>query len=278
MSQAACVRVLSISGALAAARRQCTPECFCYHATWRIFRLAGLKGNPTWHTGFYARALAEHPVRPRARVLVCGSSDETMPRVLAALLDNPVLIVADACRTPLALAGAWGHRTGTMMVTVRSRAPHLEGISERFDVIVTDGLLSLLPSAADRQALIARLAGLLAPSGLLLYTTRIAGTSGRLEYDRIGRLVQALAAAAWPGPAAQCYRLARHRLRAASRPSPFATPGQVADAFRSGFGQVRLFTCAAPASTALGLHPASWVGRVSTCAAVAATTPLGSRP
>ncbi|MFD8560641.1 hypothetical protein ACFV1N_25490 [Streptosporangium canum] len=264
----------SVATAFAAARLLCAPGCFPYHATWRAFRLAGLKGSPAWHTGFYAHALASGPARqPQPRVLVCGSSDETMPRVLATLLSEPIFTVADACPTPLALVDAWAARTGIAVATVRSTAPWLAEVTGPFEVIATDGLLSLLLDPADRTALITRLAALLSDDGMLLYTTRIAGPSGRLEYDRPGRLVQALAAAAWPAPAAERLRLARHRLRQPARPSPFTTPEQVADAFRAAFGQVRPLTRADPPTAALRLHPAFLTRRNSTCVAVAALAP-----
>ncbi|WP_157556372.1 class I SAM-dependent methyltransferase [Herbidospora yilanensis] len=259
---------LTIRGAWSAARENCAPGCFCYHASWRLFRQAGLKGNPRWHTAFYQRALAE---RQPSTALVCGSSDETMPQILTELQPGMQITVADACPTPLTLINTWAKETGTQVFTLRSEAPELAGVSGSFDLIVTDGLLSLLPSPADREAVITRLAGLLSEDGLLLYTSRIAGRAGYLEYDRIGRAGQALAATTWPATSAERMVLARQRLRHPSRPSPFASPDQIADAFRNGFGQVRLFTRSAPPTVALALHPAFLIGRGSVCVGIAAT-------
>ncbi|MFI9591182.1 hypothetical protein [Nonomuraea sp. NPDC052265] len=232
--------------------------------------MSGLKSSPSWHAGLYRRALAD---RTPSHALVCGSSDETMPQVLTRIVPGLRLTVADACSTPLQLVEAWAAWGGADVATVRSHAPDLAGLSGPFDVIVTDGLLSLLPTPADRNALITRLAGLLADDGVLIYTTRIAGRRARLEYDRPGRVVQALAAAAWPAPPAERLRLARHRLQRPSRPSPFTAPEQVADAFRGGFDQVRVVTRTAAPTLALAMHPAFLTGRGSVCVGVTATHP-----
>lgn len=261
------VTPVSLVDAWAAARVHCTPSCFCYHAPWRLFRQAGLKGSPDWHTGFYRQALTG---RTPSRALVCGSSDETMPRVLARLVPGVAITVADACAAPLTLVDAWADGAGVDVDTVRSRAPELAEVSGQYDVIVTDGLLSLLPEPADRDALIARLAGLLTDDGVLLYTTRIAGPAGRLEYDRLGRAVQALAATTWPAPAAERLQLTRERLRHPSRLSPFTTPGRLADAFRAEFDEVRLFTRAVAPTLALAVHPAFLARRGSVCVGVSA--------
>src|SRR5690349_551647 len=82
---------LSLSGALTAARKNCGGGCFAYHATWRLTRLLGLKGNPAWHEGFYRQALTDTGLLPPrsgrvVRVLVCASADETMLAVLARIL------------------------------------------------------------------------------------------------------------------------------------------------------------------------------------------------
>lgn len=261
---------LTVADAWSVARRNCERSCYCYHCTWRLFRLAGLKSSPAWHEGFYRRALTG---RTPSRALVCGSSDETMPQVLTRIVPGMHVTVADACATPLQLVEAWADWGGADVATVRSHAPELAGLSGPFDVIVTDGLLSLLPTLAARNALITRLAGLLAGDGTLLYTTRIAGPAGRLEYDRPGRVVQALAATGWPAPPAERLRLARERWRSPSRPAPFTTPAQLGDAFYDGFEQVRLFTRAAAPTPALALHPAFLTGRGSVCVGVAATRP-----
>ncbi|WP_061294110.1 class I SAM-dependent methyltransferase [Herbidospora cretacea] len=261
---------LTIRGAWSAARQNCAPGCFSYHASWRLFRLAGLKGNPRWHGAFYRRALDD---RQPSTALVCGSSDETMPQILTELQPDIQITVADTCPTPLTLINAWAKKTGARVSTLRSEAPQLDGVSGAFDLIVTDGLLSLLPTSADREAVIARLAGLLSEDGLLLYTTRIAGPAGHLEYDRIGRAGQALTAATWPVASAERVQLARQQLRRLSRPSPFTSPDQIADAFRSSFGQVHLFTRSAPPTIALALHPAFLTGRGSLCVGIAATQP-----
>ena len=192
------------------------------------------------------------------RVLICAASDETTLAVLSRLLrPRPITVtLIDACRTPLLLAARYARQHHIDLTTTQVRAPYLPVWDQPFDLAVTDGLLSLLPGPGDAGALLARLAAALRPDGLLLYTTRIAGPAGVLEYDRLGRAVQSLTAAAcWPGPAAERRRLAQQVRTRTSRPNPFTTPAAVRDAFTPHFDAVRLFTRTAPHSAALRLHP-----------------------
>lgn len=269
---------LGITGAVSVARACCPPGCFTYHAAWRLFRRTGLKGNPTWHTGFYATALAGHrpPTDRPVRVLICAASDETMLAVLSRLL-RPCLVtvtLVDACRTPLLLAAAYARHHGIDLRTIHAHAPDLPHLGEPFDIVVTDGLLSLLPHPDDADALLGRLAAALDPTGILLYTTRIAGQSGILEYDRLGRVIQSVTAAAfWPGTAAQRRQLAHQARTRVARPNPFQNPADVQSAFSRHFTTVRMFTRTTPHSVALRLHPATYRGTSSISVGILATTP-----
>ncbi|NJC74093.1 class I SAM-dependent methyltransferase [Planosporangium thailandense] len=269
--------VLTLPGAVTAARAHCQPDCFAYHATWRLFRHTGLKGHPGWHAGFYAQALAAHPLptyRP-VRVLICAASDEMMLAVLTRLIGARRLLVTlvDACPTPLRLAAAYAHRHHITLTTVRARAPELPDWHDCFDLVITDGLLSLLPHPHDADALLARLTAALDPDGLLLYTTRIAPT-GTLEYDRLGRAIQATTARlAWPGPRNERRSLARTVRTRRSRPSPFNSPDDVHAAFTQHFRDVRLTTRSRPHTLAVRLHPTTRHGAGSISIGVAATHP-----
>ncbi|MEU6718360.1 class I SAM-dependent methyltransferase [Nonomuraea sp. NPDC046802] len=269
---------LSVSGAWQTARHLCPRGCFAYHATWRLFRQMGLKGSPHWHFDFYQTALASRPAGQPTRALVCGSSDETMPALLADLMPELSIVVADACDTPLHLVSAWAAQSTADVITRRSHAPALKSIDGPFDLIVTDGLLSLLPEAADRDLLIARLASMLADDGLLLYTTRIAGPGGRLEYDLPGRLLQSLAALTWRGHPVERLTIALHRWLRPSRTAAYTGAQQVADAFHAAFGHVDMWVTAVPPSLALAVHPVRWIGRGSLRVGVAATHPNRGTP
>ncbi|MEU7906383.1 hypothetical protein [Actinoplanes sp. NPDC049118] len=268
---------LSVPGAALTARHYCQPACFGYHAAWRICRRTGLKGNPRWHVGFYRTALDAHalPAGRLLRVLICAASDETMLAVLARLLPAHRLEVrlVDACRTPLLLAAAYARRHHLTLTTVQAHAPNLPDL-DQFDLIATDGLLSLLPHRADADALLARLAAALHPDGLLLYTTRLAGTGGVLEYDRAGRALQSAAfRALWRGPTEQRRKLAEEAWQHRSRPNPFSSMREIAAAFGETFSQVRVHTRTQPATTAQRLHPAARRGATSVSVGVAAAAP-----
>lgn len=184
--------------AMRTARCHCSERCFPYHATWRLFRHTGLKGTPAWHLGFYRTAVEswKHDPEYSLRVLVVGAADETALTVLDRLLgrDRLEIHLIDACPTPLHLARAHAYWTGTDLHERPDRVPELATCTGPFDLIITDGLLSLLPTAQQRTATVTRFAQLLADEGLLLYTARIAGSAGVLEYDRLGRHVMAATA------------------------------------------------------------------------------------
>jgi hypothetical protein len=267
---------LSVPGSLAVARACCPPECFAYHAAWRFFRRTGLKGHPGWHVGLLRLLVAEQPPSPGpVRVLICAASDEAMLACLTRVLDPDRLRVQmlDACPTPLVLASAYAARHGIALTTRRHRVPGLPDFDAPFDIAVTDGLLSLLPRPGQRSELLGQIAARLAPGGLFVYTTRIAGPSGVLEYDRLGRVVQALAArVAWRGPVEERRRMARQVLGKVSRPSPFTSPAQLTEAVAEHFAEVRTFVRRSPASLPVHAHRLLH-GEAGTCVGISATVP-----
>jgi SAM-dependent methyltransferase len=265
-----CGSTLTLRGAMATARSNCAPDCFAYHVSWRVFRRLGLKGNPFWHQGFYAAALTTwpRPVGAATRVLICGASDEAMLATINRLFggspgpSRPTVHMIDACPTPLLLARAYADAHRIALTATVSTAPHLPGVAGRFDVIVTDGLLSLLPEPGDRLALIRRLGDLLAPGGLVLYTTRLAGRRGVLEYDRLGRLLRAaVTAGTWPRSGR--LTLGRRALTGSSRPNPYTSAAHLRAAFDDHFQHVALSMTHRPASRALRVHPWTLADRIT---------------
>ncbi|MGH3712139.1 MAG: hypothetical protein ACRDT4_01535 [Micromonosporaceae bacterium] len=267
---------LTVPGALAVARAHCTVDCFPYHSLWRLFRRTGLKGHPGWHAGFFRAHLnaPRDPQRP-VRALVCAASDEAMlATVLACAGPRVAAHMVDACETPLILAAEYARRHHVELTVEQARLPAASWAPGRFDVVVTDGLLSLLPSGHDRDALLAQLADRLDPGGRLLYTTRITRSGSVLEYDLLGRAVQAVAARwTWRGGPAQRRELAARVRSRTSRPSPFGSLTDLRQAFGGQFDRVRLFVRHDPASVALRVHPDAWRGAGSVCVGVLATQP-----
>lgn len=251
---------LTLTGTLKTAREHCT-DCFAYHATWRAFRTTGLKGHPGWHREFYRLALHRSRLAyaDRLRVLICGASDEAMPATLAGLVGAARLDVhlVDRCTTPLKLAATYAEHTGLNLTTHQATAPELPIFDRPFDLVVTDGLLALLPRDAV-PATITSLAGLLHEDGALAYTARVTQPPRtRLEYDRPGRWIQAATIlAAHPDPPHLRRAHAAALLHRPSRTSPFSTPGRVQDAFASAFADTAAYVNRYPASLAQRLHPA----------------------
>lgn len=277
------MNTLTLTGALRQARATCDRTCFPYHSTWRLHRRVGLKGHPGWHTPFYARALAHTGLADRARLraLVCGTSDEQMTATLTALVGTHRLDIhlVDRCPTPLALARAYADRERLTLTTHLATAPDLPTFEEPFDLVVTDGLLSLLPTPDAVERTIDALADALRPDGALLYTARVTRPPRTtLEYDRVGRWIQtAVTLGAWPRPWRERHAAARvHRSRP-SRTTPYTTPESVRSAFTGAFTHVRADIEARPATWAQRLHPAHLHGTTSLRVGVTATAPASTK-
>jgi hypothetical protein len=260
-----------------AARLLCEPSCFAYHASWPLVRGIGVKASPRWHAGFYRRELdrvgllRDH--RP-LRVLVAGTADHTMLAVLAELVAPHRLDVhvVDQCGTSLWAVGQWAALAGpgslrTVQARLQDYAP-----GSRYDVVVTDGVLSLLPDTAARHRVLARLGGALADGGLLLYTTRLT-TSRALEYDLAGRVVQTAAALTWIRAQPSARRLAVERWRRPSRSAAYGNTAQLRDDLHLFFGDVAVHVDATAPTAALRVHPRRWRGHGSTVVRIAASHP-----
>ncbi len=250
---------LTLRGALVVAQEHCAAECFGFHSTWELLRRCGLRSHPGWHTAFHADALtrAELPAARRIRVLLLGAADEAMLAVIAGVLGAARVDahMVGACATPLRLAGAYAARHGIALTVHQGDVEGLPTWPQPFDLVVIDGLLPLLPTAADGDVLLSRLAGALGPGCPLLYTGRVAGPAGAVEYDRLGRLLRAAALRwAWPGATAQRRTVAAD-LRRASRATPVLDSDTLLTQFERHFGRVEATADHSPPSLALRLHP-----------------------
>src|SRR6266542_3823270 len=177
-------------------------------------------------------------------------------------------------RSPSPAATPTGHHR-LDLTTQQADVEHLHLGGERYDLIISDGLLSLLGHNSDQ--LIGRLARLLTPGGLLAYTTRLTHPGHRLEYDHLGRALQTLACLCWPASPAERLRLAARAWSTAVRVSPFTDEHAVRAAFTPPFATVTLHATPSAASLALRLHPLTLTGRGSRRVVVAATNPTPTR-
>jgi ubiquinone/menaquinone biosynthesis C-methylase UbiE len=252
---------------LAVARRNCSRQCFTYHAAWKLFRGLDIKSHPRWHAGFYERALSciSAGSQEQIRGLVCGAADESMLRTVATLVDPARLSVTlvDRCRTPLTLSERFAARRGLRLETRLGLAEELEFSEDSFDFAITDGLLSLIGSEEGRDQVIGRLHSMLKPGGRLIYTTRLTEGNRPLEYDKLGRVAYCLVAPFWRGGWKEKRQLIAKQFRATVRTSPFDNPEQIRDAL-GRFRSVHLETTSSPPSVALRVHPYRLSGKAST--------------
>jgi hypothetical protein len=265
------------------ARRSCQPGCFAYHASWPLVRAAGLKASPRWHSDFYRTQLAKagllQPNGP-LRVLIAGAADHTVLQVLTQLVDPTRLHVTlvDRCATPLKVATRWATRHDVTLNTHNGEIQHLPAPHTAYDVALTDGLLSLLPSAEQRHQALDQLASAIAPDGLFLYTTRLTVSARPLEYDLLGRILQSLAATTWPHDSPTRAQLAVDRWHRPARSTPYATAQQLHDDLSTHFTHVHITTNDQPANTAQRLHPNRQRGIPSTILRAVAGQPKADQP
>lgn len=250
------------------ARRTCTPGCFGYHATWPLVRTLGLKASPRWHADHYRTALAT--LRPAdgqpLRVLVAGAADHVAVATLAAVADSHPLVlhVVDRCPTPLAAIDAWAAHHHVTATTQLGRIEDLDASSEPYDAVACDGLLSLLADPEARSHVLGRVAAALAPTGLLIYTTRLTVGGRPLEYDIAGRILQTAASAAWPHPTRDRLHVALDRWRRPARSAPYTAVDQLRTELASHFAAVTVDVDPTPPTTALRCHPRHMLHRAGT--------------
>jgi hypothetical protein len=240
-----------------AARRHCRPDCFGYHATWPLVRAAGIKASPSWHRDFYRSELSAAGLATgtnRVRILIAGTADHTLTRVLAELIDphRLDLTVIDRCPTPLKSTGRLALDLGVPALRLETASiPEFPTVIPAVDVAVTDGLLSLLPDETRRRATLAWLAASLKPSGTLLYTTRLTADAEPLDFDRLGRAIQTAAALTWPRREPRRRSLALTTWRRPARAAPYTDAGQLHDEISREFGHVQIHADPEPPTPAL---------------------------
>src|SRR2546423_4130190 len=221
--------VIGIGESWAVARGACDDSCFCYHAPWKLFCRANVKGQPRWHATFFRRVAARVP-RDRdggQRILICGAADEQMLRLLDGVVGGEAEIdFLDCCATPLELATRWAERNGrTPPRLLRVRVEEHAFPRDHYHGIFSDGLFSFMSSPSQRDAILRQLHGTLRPGGLLAYSTRVTRDGRPLEYDLPGRLIQAAAALSSAVPWRDRIDLGRRQLRRPAPTSPFSRAG-----------------------------------------------------
>jgi hypothetical protein len=209
--------------------------CAWYHGTWPALHALGLAGTPERHAAFFDRAFREAIAGGRSRLLVCGTADAGMLGVALRAFDaagvRPEATVLDRCPTPLRVSAEYARRAGLDVEqwVVDVFDAHRPGA---FDLVCTHGLLAFIPDALRPEA-VRRLAGLLAPGGMLLTTSSIAGDSAP---DPTGFSAEAATAFA-----------ERARAGAAATPTLGVSPDQFAEAAREWASRVRSHPVRSPA-------------------------------
>jgi hypothetical protein len=266
-------------GQLRQARRTCPPGCFGYHAAWPACRRLGIKSHPGWHRDFLTAALTSHPAaatRP-LDIVLAGAADDRMLTTLAKVpLAYPARFhLIDRCLTPLACNVATASRLGLHLTTDQRDLPGPPGEKQfdapfglpaaSVDLVVTDGLLSLLASRAAVTDVLAEVTGLLRPGGLFCYTTRLTARPGQcLEYDRTGRLLQTATTLSFlPAPLAGRWGAARRTWSRPARTAAFSSADDVVDALAAGLTLTDVHV-RRPPSVLLTVHPRRLSGAGST--------------
>lgn len=260
------------------ARQTCEPGCYGYHATWPLLRRLGLKASPLWHADLYQEHLTDLGDQHRPRILVAGAADHMAVKTLSQVLDSRwvYIEVVDRCTTPLATIDRW---FGVDHLTFHQGIEDLDLGELLYEAVVCDGLLSLLPDDAARHQVLSRLAAVLRPTGRLIYTTRLSVDGRPLEYDLVGRLVQAAASLTWRRrPPTRRRQVALDRWRSPARSAPYITVARLRSDLEQHFADVEIDVDTRPPTRALRLHPRHLVrGAASSVVRVTATAPIGAQ-
>jgi 2-polyprenyl-3-methyl-5-hydroxy-6-metoxy-1,4-benzoquinol methylase len=176
--------MISTAKGLSIARQHCSPECYPYHAAWKVFCRLNIKSQPRWHAGFYTRALDRlHLLHQDTTALICGAAADSMLATLAELVRLTSVRIIDKCESPLVMSRAYAARAGIKCVYERILAQDLDPEPDTYDLVISDGLLSLVGSAQARAEVIGRIYRCLKPGGGFIYSTRLTKPRTNLEYD-----------------------------------------------------------------------------------------------
>src|SRR5262245_27213965 len=166
--------------------------CDWYHGTWQLLRLLNMVATPPWYE-FYNQALTTVlRAKPAAEVLVSALADygmlATLHEAVVAAGASPTITICDICETPLRSARWYADRHGFEVRLVRDdllTSPELP--LHGFDLVVTDELLTVLPSE-DKPQIVARWKEFLRPGGVVVTTAMIgAPTTPELSAGYAGR-------------------------------------------------------------------------------------------
>jgi len=159
----------------ALAEQYCGPECQWYHGNWELLKSLGVVSTSALHAGelgeLVARALPV--IGPRPRVLLSGSTDDSLLRILLASAGDMELEITalDICATPLKLTGEYAAARGLALECVRSDI--LSYSRDRpFDLILTHAFMGNF-DAAGRRRLVQKWSSLLSESGRVVTMQRV---------------------------------------------------------------------------------------------------------
>jgi Methyltransferase domain len=151
--------------------------CDWYHGTWQLLRLLNMVAVPPWYA-FYHDALTRFlRAKPDADVLISALADygmlATLHEAVVAAGASPTITICDICETPLLSAQWYADRHGFEIRCLRDdllTSPELP--VGGFDLVVTDELLTVLPSE-DKPRIVARWKEFLRPGGAVVTTAMI---------------------------------------------------------------------------------------------------------
>jgi hypothetical protein len=159
----------------AVAERFCGHDCRWYHGNWELLKSLGLVSTSAVHAAELRELVVQalQGCEGRPRVLLSGSTDDTLLRILVSALPGiqAEISALDICATPLELMGEYAGERGLGLRRIRSDILSYTP-DETFDLIVTHAFMGNF-DVEGRSRLVRKWRSLLNRQGRVLTIQRV---------------------------------------------------------------------------------------------------------
>lgn len=156
--------------------RSNSQSCYWFHGAYQYLRTLDLVSTPELHYDFYSREISTSLNSKPKNILICGTADHTILKYVAeAVVQNSpysTVTVLDICKTPLEVCSRFAKTIGFPIIVQHSDATKTKCKDNYYNIIVTDGFLTMFENN-DKRKLIAEWERILGKPGKVITTARI---------------------------------------------------------------------------------------------------------